>query len=740
MGRTVTTTRLIPGPRGGDGAPGVDATPITSSTALTVARVAMLDPADPGKVRNARDFRTRRVLGTTTATQNPGTQQAIQHRGPIDRATKNLGPGLATAVGFTTTGDLVRVTDPTCASGLNLAGWCDEAGTVVDDPRLADTYDIRDYGAIPDDPTSDAALALRTILARMPAIGGRIHVPDGNWYLLSSEPGLPGVHVLVWKNVVIEGASAFSPFNFASRFVKRPGITAFRIYYGANPVFRSVGISGTSKKTTTASVASYTPNVVPAVISVDDASDFLVGETVCIRGAAAPRKLTSTRGSVTSGSPTVTLSGDVFATLPGVRAGDWIKLGSAYPAPTKVLSISVNGLTLTMASNAAATVSGGDVYLCPEMHFRVISKSGNDLTVDNYNPDGNALTNATLEHAAAGIDAMSLFRLESVGIGGYSQNEGVEGAGVLMLGDHTFADVSNTNNSGAAGLYVYGSRHAIFAHGVDSHVCEFVSLKAGQCTSWVVLDFSGYGNTYVGLHIDGGVGILTADIGNRSTFVHPYGEIGTVYYFGNGTTVLGGTLSPGSGGRMMTATVETGFTSGFAGAQHRAALDPRRFFLSLQDVSIPAGQNAYGLEVKGTGEAEGTNDAALFKFRHTGGTDFVASPNVTSATRTAFAIADVGARWRPGTFWLPQGYVTGTAANKTDNPAAAIQVVYGDFAAAPPAFASDRIAADGSVDGTWHVGDEAVNTNVSAGSVDRWRCITAGAFGVAVWKATRVEA
>lgn len=160
-------TEQIPGPRGntGDtgatgiqGGPGVDAIVKPVTTASVLARVAQTDPGVPGSVRAADTFTTKPFSGVFTASQIAGQSQAIQHAGPIYPADYSLGPGIACAVGCNSSGALVRVTDPTCVSGINYVGWCDVAGTITIAPELASEADVTKFGLDPTGVTAcDAA-------------------------------------------------------------------------------------------------------------------------------------------------------------------------------------------------------------------------------------------------------------------------------------------------------------------------------------------------------------------------------------------------------------------------------------------------------------------------------------------------------------------------------------------------------------------------------------------------------
>jgi hypothetical protein len=138
------------GAPGAPGTPGVDATIWTVATSSVAWSAAQPDPADPTKARAATDLRRDRFSGVFTTSGGPGTDQPIQHAGPVSPIYISLGVGLATAVGVTSAGVPCRVTDSTCASSLNFLGWCDTAGTITIAPRFAERYEWSDYGLVAD--------------------------------------------------------------------------------------------------------------------------------------------------------------------------------------------------------------------------------------------------------------------------------------------------------------------------------------------------------------------------------------------------------------------------------------------------------------------------------------------------------------------------------------------------------------------------------------------------------------
>jgi hypothetical protein len=148
-----TGQRGADGDPGTPGSPGVDAVVKTLSTDAVKSRVMVGDVEQPGKVRSilgAIGAKLARFAGIATSTALAGTAQPIQHTGPVTPADGNVGEGLATAIGWDASGNLVRCNDPTCVSGLRYAGWCDTSGTIYLRERRAHIYEGADFGVVAD--------------------------------------------------------------------------------------------------------------------------------------------------------------------------------------------------------------------------------------------------------------------------------------------------------------------------------------------------------------------------------------------------------------------------------------------------------------------------------------------------------------------------------------------------------------------------------------------------------------
>lgn len=209
----------VPGPDGPQGTPGVDAVVKEISTDAVQSRVAEPDPAQPGKVRAAVASVFRRIAGIFTATASSGTTQAIQHYGPVDPNDRNVGAGAACAVGYDASLNLVRVTDAACVSGLNYAGWCDEAGTIFLQGRLAPVANALDFGLDPTGVTTNDAALVAMCAAMMRSKCTTAYFPAGLYDFAAEIDYLPRAIRLVGDGLSDQaGARYYSGSGTRLRF------------------------------------------------------------------------------------------------------------------------------------------------------------------------------------------------------------------------------------------------------------------------------------------------------------------------------------------------------------------------------------------------------------------------------------------------------------------------------------------------------------------------------------------
>lgn len=105
-----------------------------------------------GRIQTATTAqRTQKFLGVAVElASSTGQTIGVLATGLLDPAIRNVGAGLACAVGVDVNGNLVRSTNAACVSAPNWVGDCDTNGNIIVNPRRADFYDVRDFGAIPD--------------------------------------------------------------------------------------------------------------------------------------------------------------------------------------------------------------------------------------------------------------------------------------------------------------------------------------------------------------------------------------------------------------------------------------------------------------------------------------------------------------------------------------------------------------------------------------------------------------
>ncbi len=111
-------------------------------------------------------------LVLTAASANQSAE--IVTSGLVDPSVLNLGAGVACAVGLDANGKPVRVTDPTCITGLKYVGACDADGAINVAPRTLVQPAITDYGAdrtgtVDSTPAITAAITVSTGKVLIPA-------------------------------------------------------------------------------------------------------------------------------------------------------------------------------------------------------------------------------------------------------------------------------------------------------------------------------------------------------------------------------------------------------------------------------------------------------------------------------------------------------------------------------------------------------------------------------------------
>ena len=182
----------------------------TITTATSSVSIGQAVVSDGYHIKLATSSNLANVLihtGIATSAGAAGSEISVIHHGLVDPTIFNLGDGYICAVGTDSSGNVVRVTDGSCVSGLKYLGMCDGYGTITVAPRTADNFNVLDFGAVGDGITDDTA-AIRNIIAVAALVGGTIYFPaTGSYYKVTSAIILPGNANLIGEFSQNDGVS-----------------------------------------------------------------------------------------------------------------------------------------------------------------------------------------------------------------------------------------------------------------------------------------------------------------------------------------------------------------------------------------------------------------------------------------------------------------------------------------------------------------------------------------------------
>lgn len=152
--------------------------PIVASA--SIARGHALHTSSSGKAEPATSgLRTRIFAGVAKEAASADGITKIHTSGPLDRAIKNLGSGVACAVGVDADGHLVRASDPACVSAPNWVGDCDTDGTITIAPRRERVFNAWDFGLDPSG--TDACDDLNDAMLAATSTGDVVFYPHGKY-------------------------------------------------------------------------------------------------------------------------------------------------------------------------------------------------------------------------------------------------------------------------------------------------------------------------------------------------------------------------------------------------------------------------------------------------------------------------------------------------------------------------------------------------------------------------------
>lgn len=283
-------------------------------------------------------------------------------------------------------------------------------------------------------------------------------------------------------------------------------------------------------------------------VSMTDAAAarFSVGQLISIGAANQAFTLQRVVAETTLGSPTVIVTGSDTSSSRGIYVGQYLIISTAYPAPVKVTAIvqAAGDVTVTMASNAAATLADAVIQERPALLARITGSSSaagtTTFTTDMANGGLAAnLTAVDIRDASAGIDCRSQPKIHGCIIHSF------EGPGVY-IGTNGLSGWA-CNNWQIIDLHTHSCRNAVVCHGQNSQSGTAINVNAVQSREWAVIEDTQAGNTWIGNHADGGYGMLVRT-GCSSTIIGAYHETGTYSSYSSLTQSVGGTGSFDFGG------------------------------------------------------------------------------------------------------------------------------------------------------------------------------------------------
>jgi len=644
------------------------------------------------------------VVGIATSYGDyPGTVEVVDS-GVVLASVTGLGPGPGATVRVNIGGRCERV--PTPLGGDIIVGFCNSAGDVTLQPYselrtgAPRVVNVLHFGARADADGmgggTDASRAFRrAIRALDPFRGGIVEVPFGN-YRLARE-------VEIDRPVIIRGHGA--EYHYPATVIYcDAGVTGFRVHSEVKLsdlppalVTSGNGARGTviehlairAAAQATFSVSGFYATGRDRVL-LDAPGDFRNGQTIRIQGGGpASIELPGILADIAPGSAAneVMLSGVPSDHMSPADAGQYVLIGrrgdpmAPYPLPTRVDAVDRSGadVILTMASPPANVGSSQPLRLVAD-HFAVIRDGGGtiELLIDIDGPVAGLLSevngiSTTISHGDSGIHLRTAATVRHCTIGGGDggNNGFKQGAGVLIgasttctpdPGDPSVCPPAqrigldgNANGWRIEHVICAYNRHGLVLYGKDVNAGCADQLAcvgdAGGGTSWLIVDHSLLGNTYLASHVTGGLGMVTGpNAGQRSTVIGGYVEGGTWCFLGLGTNVFGGTRPNDVGGyswvgqyvnRMTIGQNNVG--DGGAFSSYRRIFDPNLYFERYRHASSVSD---YDFRKSESGDGE------TGWYLHT-------YPGVPYTV--PFAWSDSDASVGVGHFWMPRGFYFGGA-------------------------------------------------------------------------------
>jgi hypothetical protein len=371
--------------------------------------------------------------------------------GPVDPILVSLGAGTACAVGLTSSGAPLRVTSPTCTTGLFFLGRCDASGALFVQPRVAAEYCVADFGLVGDGSTPNEGAFEGMVQAMLAAKGNAIYFSPGDYLFESYLGPMPqGMSLLG-----LGGTGDYeAPWNTA-------GAGSRLIFTGPGPgiLFDQVGSQGNT-------VSGAVVRGLDIRGKLDTGNGASMVNTTIKSYKTSPKYVAAT-------SPLITVSGTPLAdyswlvTILSPMTFKWSTDGGATWSGTE-----------TITSSFSATGTGVTV------HF----PSGSYATADQY------LWFSLRNYNECGIEIIgdTDITIEQCRFGGFKYQISVDSAEQIWMRElafesdygHGYQDIATDLDStldGAFAIRIGSFKHAVgnAANGVFLSGCQFNNTRWG---------------------------------------------------------------------------------------------------------------------------------------------------------------------------------------------------------------------------------------------------------------------
>lgn len=359
-----------------------------------------------------------------------------------------------------------------------------------------------------------------------------------------------------------------------------------------------------------------------------------------------------------------------------------------------------------------------EVILVSDLLARVTEIKNKEVFVDTHEDfhSGISLFKLKIRHADAGIDMMARARCENILV------YGMRGPAFAVIADNQSIPHSNAINFQIEHCLVHDCEYALYILGRDTsdgttinfsnlvHVNPLELIESGIekfVPKWGIADLSFFGNAHIAPHFSGGHGAISRGGGtNRSVFIRIYHEKGTISFFGETTTAIGGELRYDQGGHSWSDGIFSDITVGktresTAFSSYERLFHPKHF---LERYRSADSTDDYTFRKTHIGDGAAGWYGHVYEGQGNWGVGEI-----------AFCWSDKGADGGPAQFWAPGGIQVGGRLSNGKIGIAEKRTL--TFGSAPPEI------------GAWKQGDIIFNIGATSGGTSFWQCTSSGRPG-----------